>query len=223
MCVCIIDAFLPDDDDSLDIHLYFCYICKCMHIKANIYPSTIAHPILICHRHLRRRVFFRSTPPMPNLRMPVRHLEKGRRQHGHLVWRTLGFGDLGKMCGFVWKKKYISIYIYIYISTYVCMCVSVRVPVCMCTAMMTINRPWLVNRMTRQRSRKLVEYFESMRRDYILWTPNDELPQQPHEIAVLCMKLRCIRPPLSSRLKISWFHGFPPRMEGRSSEILEPV
>ena len=37
MCVCIIDAFLPDDDDSLDIHLYFCYLCKCMHIKTKKY------------------------------------------------------------------------------------------------------------------------------------------------------------------------------------------
>ena len=106
------------------IYIYiFWYLCKCMQIKTNIYPSTIAHPILICHRHLRRRVFFRSTPPMPNLRMPVRHPEKGRRQHGNLVWRTLGFGDLGKMCGFVWK--------------YVCVCVPVRVPVCMCAPMMT--------------------------------------------------------------------------------------
>ena len=109
---------------------------------------------------------------MPNLRIPVRYREQGRRQQGHLVWRTLGFGDLGRMCGFLWKKIiYKSIYIYIYSYLYIhicvyvcdCVCVALRVPVCMCTAtMMTVIRPWLANRMTGHRSRTLVEYFESM-------------------------------------------------------------
>ena len=90
MCVCIIDAFLPDNDESLAIHLYFCYLCNCIQIKTNIYIS-----FNDCSSHSD------MPPPMPNLRIPVRYREQGRRQQGHLVWRTLGFGDLGRMCGFL--------------------------------------------------------------------------------------------------------------------------
>ena len=81
------------------IYIYL-YIHKCMYIKKIYILQRLLIPFWYPTATSDDVSSFDRLRPCQTAGCPSGILEGGG---SNLVWRTLGFGDLGMMCGFVWK------------------------------------------------------------------------------------------------------------------------